>query len=537
MKLIGTIAGTGLVAIVVASCGGGGGGGNTGSTGGPGGGSAPKFASGGTFTMALTADPGNLDPQMSAASSVGQLAAFSYDSLVSADDEGKIVSQLAKDWKVAGTTVTMTLNDGITCSDGTPFTAADAAANINFMSNPANKSSFLGVYVPAGAKASASGSALTIKLAGPAPFVLEGLSAAPMVCKSGLDNRKLLAKESRGTGPFQLTEVVPSDHLTFTKRAGYTWGPNGATTAEAGLPDKAIVKIVPNNTTAANLLLSGGLNAATVIGQDATRLAGAKLFAANTDAVSAEMWYNHVAGRPGSDPAVRKALTQAVDLKQLQQVITAKQGTPPTTLAAVPPVACKGDSITAALPTGGVEVAKATLDAAGWKAGAGGTRSKDGKELTLAFNYNTAYGPEGAAASELAVAAWKQLGAKVTARGQDATALLQTLFTSGNWDVAWLTLNVSSPDQLVPFFSGPAAPNGNNFSHIDNKTYAAGVAKAMKLPGKEGCTEWLAAETNLVKEADIIPFANLATKTFGKGAQFSSVTRPVTPISIRMLAT
>lgn len=531
MKRIAPIAGVGLAAVVLASCGGGSGG-----TTGPGGTSSPKFAKGGTFTMSMAADPGNIDPQLSPASNVIQLSAFAYDTLVGTDPDGKIVSQLAKDWNVAGTTVTMTLGDKITCSDGTPFTATDAAANINFMGNPANKSAFLGVYVPAGVKASASGSTLTLKLAGPAPFVLEGLSAAPMVCKSGLDNRKILAKETRGTGPFQLKEIVPSDHFTYTKRAGYTWGPGGATTAEAGMPDTVIVKIVPNNTTAANLLLSGGLNAATVTGQDATRLQGAKTFSAKVDAIGAEMWFNHIAGRPGSDPAVRKALAQAVDLQQLQQVITAKQGTAPTTFAVVPPVACPGDSISAALPTGGVDAAKATLEAAGWKAGTDGTRAKGGKELALAFNYNTAYGAEGAAASELVVGVWKQLGAKVTAKGQDSTALLQTLFTSGNWDIAWLTLNVSSPDQLVAFFSGPAAPNGNNFSHIDNGAYTAAVAKASKLPGKEGCADWLAAETNLVKDVDVIPFVNLPVKTFGKQAQFVSATQSVMPMSIRMLA-
>ncbi len=260
MKHILKAGGVCLTVALLTACGGsgGGGGGSTSS-----GGSTAAYVDGGTFTVAMSADPGNLDPQMSASSDLLQLTAFSYDSLVSTTTDGTIVSNLAKDWKVDGSTVTMTLNDGITCSDGTPFTAEDAAANISFMGDPANKSAFTGVFVPAGAKATASGSTLTISLASPAPFVLEGLSAAPMVCKSGLDDRASLAKASAGTGPYQLSEVVPSDHFTFTKRDGYTWGPDGATTAEKGIPAKVTVKIVANQTTAANLLLSGGLNAAT----------------------------------------------------------------------------------------------------------------------------------------------------------------------------------------------------------------------------------------------------------------------------------
>lgn len=533
MKNIAKAAGVFFTAAVLAACSGGNGGG-PGSSGQGTGASPDKFVDGGTFTTSMSADPGNLDPQLSASSILNQLSAFAYDSLVATAKDGSIVSQLAKTWKVDGKSVTMTLNDGITCSDGSPFTADDAAANINFMSNPANKSAFVGLYVPAGAKASAKGSDLTIQLAAPSPFVLQGLSSAPMVCKAGLADRTKLEKQTLGTGPFQLSEVVPSDHITYTKRPGYTWGPGGATTAEKGMPATVTVKVVASTTTAANLLLSGGLNAATITGQDAARMAGAKLFAAQEDAVAGENWFNQAAGRPNSDPAVRKALTQALNFDQLRDVFTAKQGTAPTTFAVIPPAPCPGKSVAGNLPTGGVDAAKATLDAAGWTAGSDGTRSKGGQPLTLTFVYNTTYGPEGAAAGELASAAWKQLGAKVAMTGQDSTAQLNTLFTTGNWDIAWLTLNVSTPDQLVPFLSGPSPQN--NFSHIKNADYEAKIAEAAKLPGKDGCETWLAAETNLVKAADVFPFANLPVRTFGKNAQFASGSQAVVPTTIRMLA-
>lgn len=534
MRNISKAAGVCLTAAALAACGGGGGGGATGA--GPQGtGASPDtFTDGGTFTTSMTADPGNLDPQLSASSILNQLSAFAYDSLVSTAKDGSIVSQLAKTWKVEGKTVTMTLNDGITCSDGSKFTAADAAANINFMSNPANKSAFVGLYVPAGAKASAKGPDLTIQLTAPSPFVLQGLSSAPMVCKAGLADRKKLEKQTLGTGPFQLKEAVPSDHITYTKRDGYTWGPGGATTAEKGMPATVTVKVVASTTTAANLLLSGGLNAATIIGQDASRMEGANLFVAQENAVAGENWFNQAAGRPASDPAVRKALTQALNFNQLRDVFTAKQGTAPTTFAVIPPAPCQGKSVVGALPSGGLDAAKATLDAAGWKAGSDGTRSKGGKALALTFVYITANGPEGAAAAELAAATWKQLGAKVTMTGQDSTAILNTVFTTGNWDIAWLTLNVSTPDQLVPFFSGKSPQN--NFAHIKNAAYEAKIAEAAKLPGKDGCEAWLAAETNLVKAADVFPFANLPVKTFGKNAQFASGSQAVVPTTIRMLA-
>lgn len=534
MKHIRKAAGVCLTATLLAACGGNGAGGSAGATNGPAAGK--NYVDGATFTMAMTSDPGSLDPQMSVSSDLLQLAAFAYDSLLSTAKDGSLVSELAKDWKVDGTTVTMTVKEGISCSDGTPFTADDAAANINFMSNPDNKSALLGVFVPAGARATSSGSTLSVKLPAAAPFSLEGLAGAPMVCKSGLADRKTLEKATAGTGPYVLKEAVPGDHFTFTKREGYTWGPDGATTSEKGMPAVVTVKVIPNETTAANLLLSGGLNAARVKGQDVARLKAANLFSSEVNSISGELWFNHADERPGADAAVRKAIAQATDFGKVRDVLTSKMGSAPTTFAVYPPVTCPGDSISAAIPTGGLEAAKATLDAAGWKIGADGTRTKDGRALEMSFIYQAETGAPEAAAAELAGGAWKQLGIKLTMKAQDHTARLQSLYGSGDWDVAWAPLNVSTPDQLVPFLSGPTIPKGNNFSHIDNKAYTEMVTKAAKEVGKDSCPDWLSAESNLVKDADVIPFAILATKTWGKQAEFGSGSSDILPVSIRMLA-
>ncbi len=521
-------------ATLLAGCGGGGNGG--GSTGGQSAGGSGAVVSGGTFTLAMDSDPGNLDPQKSTANNVFQLNAFAYDSLVSMDQQGTIVKNLATSWQVSGTSVELTLGEGITCADGSPFTAADAAANLNFVANPKNKSPLLGIMVPAGATATAEGSTVRMKLATPAPFLLQGLSNLPMVCRSGLSDRSGLAQATEGTGPYQLSEAVPSDHYTYTKRAGYTWGPGGAGTDTPGLPDQVVVKVVGNQTTAANLLLSGGLSAATVIGPDATRLEKSNLFSTITPTVLGEMWFNQNPKRPGSEPAVRTALTQALDLAQVAKVLTSGQGSVGTTFAVAPPVACPGDSVGPALPPPGLEEARRTLDGAGWTAGADGVRTKNGKPLAVSFLYNTGTGAAGAAAAELATSAWQQLGAKVDLKGQDDTALINTTYNTGNWDVAWLALNVSSPDQLVAFVSGPTPPSGNNFAGIKNPTYAAGVAKASKLQGTEGCPDWLAAESSLVKNADVIPFANQQAHTFGAKVTFDTGSVAVVPTSIRMLA-
>ena len=472
--------------------------------------------------MAIAGDPGKLDPQSSASSQLFAVNQLAYDNLVSVDAEtGEIQSQLATEWKVDGTTVTLTLAEGVTCSDGSDFTATTAADNIAYVGDPKNKSAYLGTFLPVGATATADDAAgtVTITLEQPAPFVLNGLASLPMVCESGMSDRKSLAATTDGTGPYELTEAVPGDHYTYQIRDGYTWGPNGATTAEKGMPDTVVMKVVQNEGTAANLLLSGDINAATIQGPDVKRLEGADLFSTSTPALVGEQWYNHNDGHETSDAAVRMALTQALDLGELASVATAGAGAPATTLAAIEPVSCPGDSISGSLPAQDVDAAKAALS---------------GKKLT--FLYSSAAGSAVAAAAELAVQEWQAAGAEVTAKGVDETALQGAIFGTGDWDIAWVPLNVNSPDQLVPFLSGPGlADEGTNFSGIDNQEYTDGVTAANAMNGTDGCATWLDAESKLVAAADIVPFANNEVKTFGNGAEFDY---PGTfmPTSIRMVA-
>jgi peptide/nickel transport system substrate-binding protein len=483
----------------------------------------------------MRSDPGNLDPQASAATALYQVTQFAYDPLLSIDAKGKIGSELATKWTVTDDTVTLTLHRGITCADGSTFTAIDAADNINWVGDPKNASPFLGAFLPAGITATATGAAtVTLKLSTPAPFVLNGLAGLPMVCGSAIKDRSALANATNGTGPYTLTKAAQGDQYTYAVRKGYTWGPDGATTAIAGLPAKIVVKIIPNETTAANLLQSKELNAATIAGADSARLTKAKLFSSKSTGVVGEMWFNHAKDRPGSDPAVRKALVQSLDLGQLAKVLTSGLGSKSTTFAVSEPVACPGNSVAAALPAHKASSAGKLLDAAGWKLDTDKLRKKNGAPLAVTFVHDSAAGAGGSAAAELAVQQWTALGVTVDSKAQDGTSIGETLFSTGNWDIAWEALNVSSPDQLMSFMSGTAAPDGTNFAHIDNAEYLAGVAAAAKVPGTKGCSKWLDAESKLVQNADVIPFANQVALTFGSGATFET-NGQLSPTSIRML--
>jgi peptide/nickel transport system substrate-binding protein len=501
-------------------------------------GSTGKPVDGQTFTMAVSADPGNLDPHFTSLSVTLQVDAFMYDSLVSLDPTGKMVAGLAEKWEGTTTKATYTLRKGVTCSDGSPLTASTVAANISFVGDPANKSTRIGVFVPAGAKATADDAAGTVTVTAPAPdaFLARNVGGLHIVCDQGMKNRGMLKQAGDGTGLYKMTEAVPGDHYTMERRKDYAWGPGDWKSDQPGLPDKVVLKVIANETTSANLLLSKQLNVAAIAGPDKQRLSAQKLFQRETNSPLGEMWFNQKAGLPTADPAVRRALTQALDLAQLRKVVTSGTGRETTSLVARGMGPCTEDTVTGNLPAHDLAAAKAALDAAGWTAGAGGVRAKGGAKLSLVFYFPTSLGPTLQSTAELVQKAWTELGVEVSLKPA-STAEIGTVILSGQgtWHAAVIPLTVSLPSQLVPFLSGPTPPNGNNFAGIKNPAYDAAVKKASSIVGTDGCADWAAAEKALVTAQDIVPFADATVPAFGQGVTFELSQGSVSPSSLRMI--
>jgi peptide/nickel transport system substrate-binding protein len=498
-----------------------------------------NFAEGKTFTMVISADPGNLDPLMTSLSSALQVDRFLYDSLINITPDGQMVAGLAEKWDGDASQATYTLRKGVTCSDGTPLTATTIADNINFVGDPKNQSTRIGVFVPPGATATADDAAGTVTVKSPSPdaFLVRNVGGLQIVCAKGTADRTILAQGADGTGMFTVQEAVPSDHYTLTRRKDYAWGPGDWNVDQPGLPDTVVIKVVQNETTGSNLLLSGDANYVQLVGPDQQRLAAAVPFHRDLTAPLGELWFNHKAGQPGADEPVRAALTQALDLEQLGKVLTSGNGQPATGLVAPGMTPCPGNTVQGNLPAHDVDAAKAALDAAGWKAGGDGVRSKDGKQLAITLYYPTSLGPTMQSGAELMQASWTAVGAAVTIKPMtDTEAATIILSGQGSWDAAIIPLGVTLPSQLVPFLSGPSAPDGQNFSAIDNQDYSDAVAKAQAQPGDAGCSDWNAAEVALFQHVDMVPFVNSVVPAFGKGATFEFTQGSLDPTSIRMLA-
>lgn len=530
MKRLPAVAAVGAMALAVAACGSSNGSQQT--SGGQ------QLANGKTFTAVLATDPGNLDPDLTSLSVTNEVDAFLYDSLVNVDQSGKLVAGLADKWTGSTTTATFTLRKGITCSDGTPLTASDVAANINFVGNPKNASSRIAENVPPDATAKASNAAGTVTVTSPAPdaFLVQTVGTLPIVCPKGMADPALLKQGADGTGPFTVTQVLPDNQYTLTARKGYDWGPGNWTPNPAGFPAKVVFKIVPNMTTAANLLLANSVSMVSVLGPDVQRLKAKHLFERDVLANLGELWFNQKAGMPTADVAVRKALTEALDLPQLGQVVASGAGASTTSLVTPSLSPCHGNNVSGNLPAHSAAAAEAALTAAGWKAGPGGIRTKGSTKLAVTLLYDSALGPAMQAGAELMQKDWSSIGVQVTLSSLTDTEISGVIFNpSGNWTAGLIPLNVTLPTQLAGFFSGPTPPSGTNFAYVNNAAYNADVKSASAVAGTAGCSNWNAAEKSLFQQADVVPFVDSVVPSFAQGATFEFSQGAIAPASIRML--
>jgi peptide/nickel transport system substrate-binding protein len=514
--------------LVASACGGG-----TTRSGGPDGG--PRYAKNATFTIVLTDDYPSLNTYAKGPLSIDRVA---YDSLVHLRPNGEFVSGLAEKWSVDTTSATFTLRKGITCNDGTALTPSHVAAAITYVADTDNASTHYGVSVPKVPLTAAGDDAagtVRVALERPFGFLLHTIGLLPIVCPKGLADPGTLEKGTSGTGPYTLTKHVPGQSYEFTARPEYTWGPGGATTKTPGLPAKIVYRIVTNETTAANLLLSGEVNLARVSGEDQQRLIAAGLKKREEPLSGAWMWFNQRGERPVDDVRVRQALVHALDRKEIIKVNTGGYGTESGGLVTRQPRFCRGETIAGLLPKYDVAAAESLLDQAGWAKGSDGLRRKGGKPLAVDLHYAPPYSsPLEKPTAELMAQRWEAIGVQVKQTSDSVTGFGETQET-GNYDIYLQGYFLYLPSQLVPFASGPTPPKGQNFAGIDNKEYQDLTTKAVAMAPPEACTLWHQAEQALVRNLDIAPIADRPRPWYLKNgdAQFVAFDSPI-PMSIRV---
>lgn len=341
------------------------------------------------------AEPTCLDPHVGGNYPQALISTQYLEPLVGRDASGAITPWLAKSWETSadGKTLTLTLQEGISFTDGTPFDAAAVKANIEHLQDP-NTQSSTGYLAVSKVKSVEAVSATEAKfnLSQPDEALLESLSQqwTAMQSPAGIERgMEANCQAPVGTGPFIVDSWQPQQQVTLVKNEDYaTPNPQGDHDGAAYL-DGIEWRFIPDAATRQAALTTGEVN---VIDNP---LPSDIVAAKGTD-------IEHIdAPRPGSsnrielnsgqapfdDIRVREAFVRSADVAPGIDSLfmgTAKLST--SLLASTEPAAVNADDT---LLSPDAKAAAKLLDEAGWKPGKDGVREKDGKRLTVRFPVST----------------------------------------------------------------------------------------------------------------------------------------------------
>lgn len=310
-----------------------------------------------------------------------------YDSLIRKDVTGNLEPALATTWEFeTPEALRLTLRTDVAWHDGAPFTARDVKFTIERIANDETIVRH-GLFAHVERVEIVNDYEVIIHTSRPDPLLPLNLSGsgaeiipAHYVTEVGIEG---FVRAPIGTGPYEFVEYRPDDRLIMRRSDNYWRGP-------AYFAD-AVVRIIPDNATAVNELITGGIDLMNVFATNVERVEAsdtAHIVHQPTNRVP--LWaFNMTEGRPTSNPLVREAIDYAIDPTVLIDVLENGFGTPTRTRAGT------GENF---VPDGyfgeyryDPERAKALLAEAGYAPGeltlelAGGVSARDRVELTALF--------------------------------------------------------------------------------------------------------------------------------------------------------
>lgn len=467
-----------------------------------GGGASGSAGSTDTIRTALGTDPTTFNAAKANAKDDYEVARFLFDTLVRRDTNGKLIGGLATDWKSTATDATFTIRKDATCSDGTTITPTIVAKSLNYFADPATKNNFAKLVFGPGQPtitADDSSGTVSVKLAQPWSELVGGLTLAQtgIICPAGLADLSGLAKgtvKGAFSGPYTLTKSNHGVNYEMTLRSDYKAWPKFSTPLQ-GTPAKTI-EFTPgvNKTTVANQLLTGSMDIADIAPADTQRFQGNSGYSV-TSVPFAGIWvlFNERPGSPFTDPALRKAVAQAMNQQAFNAAAYSGKGINYNTIVA-PNVEC-------ALPDSShltqqdLAAAKAVLN---------------GKTFKMVGT--TAIGPNGAG-NTYVQDALQSVGATVNLKLVDnGTWATMTQTQPSTWDLtvqgdANFVGTVAA--SLTRIAGTPTEKGGRNIGGGEHPDILKDIATAQSATDTAArCAAYTKAQVTLLDENDIVPLAS-----------------------------
>lgn len=178
-----------------------------------------------SVSIGLAAEPVSLDFTSSDGAAIPQaLLSNVYETLVTVDQDGEIVPELATSYEVSedGLTYTFTLRDGVTFSDGEELTAEDVVYSIERVQQDWTISLAASMDVVETVEAT-SPTEVVVTLSEPSNAWLYSLTTRTGAIFSRASDPEEYATTAIGTGPYVLDGWERGDSLTFSRNQDY-WG-------------------------------------------------------------------------------------------------------------------------------------------------------------------------------------------------------------------------------------------------------------------------------------------------------------------------
>ncbi|RIK47247.1 MAG: peptide ABC transporter substrate-binding protein [Chloroflexi bacterium] len=368
-----------------------------------------------------------------------------------------------------GTSVTYKLKQGVTWSDGEPFTAADVEFTWKWVTNVDASAVTIASYQVIESLEVVDDYTVTLKFASanPAWFTpFTGGYGGQIVPKHILENfQGAKARDAEfnlkpiGTGPFKVVEFKPGDVVTyelnenfrdpsrpFFKRVEFKGGGDATSAARAGIQtgetdwawnlqvEKAVLEQIAAEGEFGELSILPGNSVERILVNRAdpnTEVDGAR------SEPSTQHPYL-------SDLKVRQAFAMATDRETIATQLYGPAGIATTNLLVSPTVFASPNTT----HTFDTDAAAALLDEAGWVLD-GNTRKKDGVEMKAL--YQTTINPVRQKTQEIIKAAWEKIGVPTELKSIDAGVFFSS--DAGNPDTA-----AHFYADFEMFTNGPANP-------------------------------------------------------------------------------
>lgn len=423
-----------------------------------------------TLTVGLLGEPGSLNPLTVTSTEARDIVERIYLKLL--DEQGDFIHfqpRLARSWSASddGLAITFELRDDVHWDDGVPVTAEDVRFTWELEMDTTVAWPSRSIKERIRDVEVTGDHTVVFHFTERYPYQLMDANDGVVLPKhllDGVPRRELrdhaIGRAPVGDGPYRLSRWESGQYIELVANEGYYEG--------APEVDRVIFKFVPDMVSLVTQLKKGEIDLLESVPAD--QLAGLregyprlKVYRYPSRRLDYVSWNTH--RPPFDDAAVRRALTMAIDRKEI--VATVWGGNATLCDGPIPPVFWAHDPTIPPIPYD-PEGAAAALAADGWVDTDGdGVREKGGKSLVFELNTNNG-NAQRVDVCTLVEAYLRRVGAKANIRTLEFGTFINRVL-DGNYDACVLEFKVNTKLDLTEQWHTSAFPRGGyNISFYAN---------------------------------------------------------------------